>query len=101
MCASVSEAEEAATRMGGSAGCDVTVDAIGSCEVVEAAVKCLKRMGRSSWELTVVFFAMKQYENALLNNTMIPRCRHVQIGLLPPAVVQGRASVPMHYVIGR
>ena len=27
--------------------------------------------------------------------------RHVQIGLLAPAVVQGRASVPMHYVIAR
>ena len=30
-----------------------------------------------------------------------PRGRHVQVGLLPPAVVDGRASIPMHIVIGR
>ena len=35
-------------------GCDVTVDAIGNCEVVEAAVKCLKRMGRCESTLKVV-----------------------------------------------
>jgi alcohol dehydrogenase len=27
--------------------------------------------------------------------------RHLQIGLLPPAVVQDRATVPMHVVIAR
>jgi alcohol dehydrogenase len=37
---------------------------------------------------------------SMIKVTML-RVRHVQIGLLPPAVVQGRASVPMHYVIGR
>lgn len=46
MSASVSGAEEAVRRVCGDGGCDVTVDAIGNCEVVEAAVKCLKRMGR-------------------------------------------------------
>jgi alcohol dehydrogenase len=30
-----------------------------------------------------------------------PRGRHVQVGLLPPAVVMGRESIPMHLVIGR
>ena len=30
-----------------------------------------------------------------------PRGRHVQVGLLPPAVVLGRESIPMHLVIGR
>jgi alcohol dehydrogenase len=29
-----------------------------------------------------------------------PRGRHVQVGLLPPAEVGDRASVPMHRVIG-
>ncbi len=46
MCSSVSGVEEAVRGAGGDGACDVTVDAIGSCEVVEAAVKCLKRMGR-------------------------------------------------------
>ena len=42
----MSGAEEAVRRVGGQSGCDVTVDAIGNCEVVDAAIKCLKRMGR-------------------------------------------------------
>jgi hypothetical protein len=59
VCTSVSEAGHAARRMPGDAGCDVTVDAIGSCEVVEAAVMCLKRMGRLE-----LGFAIKPYEIA-------------------------------------
>ena len=30
-----------------------------------------------------------------------PHGRHVQVGLLPPAIVLGRESIPMHLVIGR
>ena len=50
----MSGAEEAVRRVCGDGGCDVTVDAIGNCEVVEAAVKCLKRMGRCESTLKVV-----------------------------------------------
>jgi alcohol dehydrogenase len=54
------------------AGADVTFDALGSIDTCRAAVECLR-----------------------------PRGRHVQVGLLPPAEVGDRASVPMHLVIGR
>ena len=50
--------------MGGESGCDVTVDAIGSCEVVEAAVKCLKRMGR--WELTLTVVVMMMIKMTIM-----------------------------------
>ena len=53
-------------------GIDVSVDALGSLATSAAAVQSLRIQGR-----------------------------HLQIGLLPPAVVNGRASVPMHLVIGR
>jgi len=53
-------------------GVDVTVDALGSIETADAAVRSLRIQGR-----------------------------HVQIGLLPPAVVEDRATIPMHIVIGR
>lgn len=53
-------------------GADVTFDALGSIETARAAVAALK-----------------------------PRGRHVQVGLLPPAAVGDRATVPMHLVIGR
>lgn len=53
-------------------GADVTLDALGSIEITRAAVATLK-----------------------------PRGRHVQVGLLPPAEISDRATVPMHLVIGR
>ncbi len=53
-------------------GADVTFDALGSIGTCQAAVESLR-----------------------------PRGRHVQVGLLPPAEVDDRASVPMHLVIGR
>ena len=53
-------------------GADVTLDALGSIETTRAAVATLK-----------------------------PRGRHVQVGLLPPAEISDRATVPMHLVIGR
>lgn len=53
-------------------GVDVSVDALGSIATASAAVECLRIQGR-----------------------------HLQIGLLPPAVIQDRATVPMHRVIGR
>ena len=56
----------------GHYGVDVTVDALGSIDTASLAIESLKRLGR-----------------------------HVQIGLLPPAVTQGQASIPMHLVIGR
>lgn len=59
-------------RSATSGGADVTVDALGQVDTVRAAVRSLR-----------------------------PRGRHVQIGLLPPAVVQDRATVPMHTVIGQ
>jgi len=52
-------------------GADVTFDALGSIETCRAAVECLR-----------------------------PRGRHVQVGLLPPAEIGDRATVPMHRVIG-
>jgi alcohol dehydrogenase len=52
-------------------GADVTFDALGSIDTCRAAVESLR-----------------------------PRGRHVQVGLLPPAEVGDRASVPMHRVIG-
>lgn len=52
-------------------GADVTFDAVGSIETCHAAVECLR-----------------------------PRGRHVQVGLLPPAQIGDRATVPMHRVIG-
>lgn len=54
------------------AGVDVAVDALGSIATAEAATRALRIQGR-----------------------------HLQVGLLPPASVQGRATVPMHLVIGR
>ncbi len=53
-------------------GADVAVDALGSVATARAAAQSLTIRGR-----------------------------HVQIGLLPPAVVADRATVPMHTVIGR
>lgn len=53
-------------------GVQLSVDALGSVETARAAVE-----------------------------TLAIRGRHVQIGLLPPQLVRGRASVPMHTVIGR
>lgn len=54
------------------AGVDVSIDALGSVATADAAVRSLRIQGR-----------------------------HVQIGLLPPAKVGDRATVPMHRVIGR
>ena len=54
------------------AGADVTVDALGNANLVKLAIESLRRLGR-----------------------------HVQIGLLPPAVIQDQATVPMHIVIAR
>jgi alcohol dehydrogenase len=34
-------------------------------------------------------------------SSLRPRGRHVQVGLLPPAVTRGRESIPMHTVIAR
>ncbi|QFG68090.1 alcohol dehydrogenase catalytic domain-containing protein [Ornithinimicrobium pratense] len=53
-------------------GADVAVDALGSVQTARAATFTLRTHGR-----------------------------HLQIGLLPPAVVQDRATVPMHVVIAR
>ena len=54
------------------AGADVTVDALGNAQLVKLAIESLRRLGR-----------------------------HVQIGLLPPAVINDHATVPMHTVIAR
>ncbi len=54
------------------AGVDVSVDALGSAATAGAAVRSLRIQGR-----------------------------HLQLGLLPPAQVGDRATVPMHTVIGR
>ncbi|WP_114907785.1 alcohol dehydrogenase catalytic domain-containing protein [Ornithinimicrobium murale] len=53
-------------------GADVAIDALGSIETSREATGSLTVGGR-----------------------------HVQVGLLPPAVVDGRATVPMHTVIAR
>ncbi|QDO87352.1 zinc-binding dehydrogenase [Ornithinimicrobium ciconiae] len=53
-------------------GADVAVEALGSVVTAEAAIRSLAIRGR-----------------------------HLQIGLLPPAVVGDRATVPMHTVIAR
>lgn len=53
-------------------GVDVAVDALGSVATAGAATRCLAVRGR-----------------------------HLQVGLLPPPVVAGRESVPMHTVIAR
>lgn len=53
-------------------GVDVAVDALGSLATAAAATSCLAVRGR-----------------------------HLQLGLLPPAVVGDRATVPMHTVIAR
>jgi alcohol dehydrogenase len=53
-------------------GVDVTVDALGSIQTAKLAIESLRRLGR-----------------------------HVQVGLLPPAVIQDQATIPMHLVIGR
>jgi alcohol dehydrogenase len=50
---------------------NVTVDALGSVDTARSAIESLKRLGR-----------------------------HVQIGLLPPAVIGDHATIPMHRVIG-
>src|SRR5690606_24801603 len=54
------------------AGVQVAVDALGSIATAAAGARSLAVRGR-----------------------------HVQVGLLPPAVVGDRATVPMHTVIGR
>jgi alcohol dehydrogenase len=59
-------------RAFGDDGVHVTIDAMGSIDTARSAVESLRRLGR-----------------------------HVQVGLLPPAVVADRATVPMHLVIGR
>ncbi len=61
-----------AIRAAAPAGRDVSVDALGSAATAGAAVRSLRVHGR-----------------------------HVQIGLLPPATIGDRATVPMHTVIGR
>ena len=53
-------------------GADVTVDALGNANLVKLAIESLRRLGR-----------------------------HVQIGLLPPAVIGDHATVPMHTLIAR
>ena len=53
-------------------GCSISFDALGSIATCRAAVESLQ-----------------------------PRGRHVQVGLLPPADIEDRATVPMHLVIGR
>jgi alcohol dehydrogenase len=55
-----------------SGGVHLSVDALGSIPTSSAAVASLRAQGR-----------------------------HVQIGLLPPAMIQNRATIPMHLVIGR
>lgn len=57
-------------RAFGDDGVQVSIDAIGSADTVRLGVESLRRLGR-----------------------------HVQVGLLPPAVVGDRATVPMHLVI--
>ncbi|WP_022911023.1 alcohol dehydrogenase catalytic domain-containing protein [Aestuariimicrobium kwangyangense] len=59
-------------RLVWSGGADVAIDALGSIPTARAASETLGVHGR-----------------------------HLQIGLLPPAVVADRASVPMHLVIAR
>ena len=61
-----------AVRALAPAGVDLSVDALGSAATAGAAVRTLRIQGR-----------------------------HLQIGLLPPAQVGDRATVPMHTVIGR
>lgn len=61
-----------AVREASSGGADVAIDALGSIETARAATLSLAIHGR-----------------------------HLQIGLLPPAVVADRATVPMHTVIAR
>lgn len=53
-------------------GADVAIDALGSVATARSATQSLALRGR-----------------------------HVQVGLLPPVVVDGRATVPMHTVIAR
>jgi len=53
-------------------GADVAVDALGSARTADSAARSLRIHGR-----------------------------HLQIGLLPPAVIGDHATVPMHTVIGR
>lgn len=53
-------------------GADVAVDALGSIDTARSATQCLRVHGR-----------------------------HLQVGLLPPAVVGDRATVPLHTVIAR
>ena len=59
-------------REAAGGGANVAIDALGSVETARAATESLRIRGR-----------------------------HVQVGLLPPAVVDGRATVPMHTVIAR
>jgi alcohol dehydrogenase len=59
-------------RQFGGEGVDFTVDALGSVDTARLSVESLRRRGR-----------------------------HVQVGLLPPAEVNDRATIPMHLVIGR
>lgn len=59
-------------RQATGGGADVAIDALGSLDTARSATESLAVRGR-----------------------------HVQVGLLPPAVVNGRASVPMHTVIAR
>jgi alcohol dehydrogenase len=66
------EALDATLRDIAPTGVDVGIDALGSLRTAYASVSSLR-----------------------------PRGRHVQIGLLPPAVVEGRESIPMHLVISR
>ncbi|MDP1877627.1 MAG: alcohol dehydrogenase catalytic domain-containing protein [Actinomycetota bacterium] len=53
-------------------GADVGIDALGSAVTAAASVASLR-----------------------------PRGRHVQVGLLPPAVVRGTETIPMHLVVSR
>ena len=53
-------------------GVDVSVDALGSVNTSRSAVECLRAQGR-----------------------------HIQIGLLLPAKIGDKATIPMHLVIGR
>ena len=59
-------------RAFGDDGVHVSIDAIGSIDTARMGVESLRRLGR-----------------------------HVQVGLLPPAVVADRATVPMHTIIAR
>lgn len=69
--ASAGDAAEQIRELTGG-GVDVAVDALGSVGTARAATQALAVRGR-----------------------------HVQVGLLPPVVVDGRATVPMHTVIAR